>query len=61
MFKIYDYKCSTCGHEREYMLRDGVEPDPCPACSGTMTRMPAAPGFNLKGSGFYKSGYSGKK
>jgi putative FmdB family regulatory protein len=52
---IYEYRCSTCGYEKEYLQKVS---DPrltdCPECGKpTFDKLVSAAGFHLKGSGWY--------
>jgi putative FmdB family regulatory protein len=52
---IYEYRCSSCGFQNEYLQRVS---DPlltqCPECGkATFNKMVTAAGFHLKGSGWY--------
>lgn len=56
---IYSYLCPL-GHRTERMRaikdRDGIAT--CPQCLSLMQRVPDAPGFVLKGAGFYRTEYA---
>lgn len=52
---IYEYRCSSCGFQKEYLQKVS---DPlltvCPECSKeTFGKMLTAAGFQLKGGGWY--------
>jgi putative FmdB family regulatory protein len=58
---IYEYRCSLCGTEHE-MLQKVSEPPliDCPTCGGPgMQKLLTAPGFQLKGSGWYATDFKG--
>jgi len=62
---IYEYRCSSCGFQKEYLrkLSDPVLTD-CPECGKqTFSKMLSAAGFQLKGSGWYATDFknSGSK
>ena len=62
---IYEYRCSSCGFQKEY-LRKVSDPvmSVCPECNkSTFSKMLSAPGFQLKGSGWYATDFrnSGSK
>jgi len=62
---IYEYICSACSHEKEVLqsLSDKVLKD-CPACGKPdFVKKISAPGFRLKGGGWYETDFktSGKK
>ena len=52
---IYEYRCSTCGFENEYLQKvsDPLLTD-CPDCGQpTFNKLVSAAGFQLKGNGWY--------
>ena len=52
---IYEYRCRSCGFEKEYLqkLSDAPITD-CPGCGkAEMGKLVSAAGFQLKGSGWY--------
>ena len=62
---IYEYRCSSCGFQKEYLQKIA---DPlisvCPECGkSTFAKMLSAAGFQLKGSGWYATDFkhSGSK
>ena len=62
---IYEYRCSSCGHELEALQKLS---DPlllaCPACGKpALSKLVTAAGFQLKGSGWYATDFksSGSK
>jgi putative FmdB family regulatory protein len=65
---IYEYRCRSCGFEKEYLqkLSDAPIVD-CPSCGkAEMSKLVSAAGFQLKGSGWYvtdfkNSGAAAKK
>ena len=65
MAKIYDYKCDRCGTEQEVWFMSQSEekrPPKCRECGAAMhNRLPSAPPFKLKGSGWAKDGYASSK
>jgi len=65
MVPIYEYRCSSCGFQKEYLQKVS---DPllsvCPECKQqTFSKMLTAAGFQLKGSGWYATDFkhSGSK
>ena len=61
---IYAYKCSSCGHTKDALQKISDAPlSVCPACgSATFAKQLTAPGFQLKGSGWYVTDFrDGKK
>lgn len=59
---IYEYRCSACGHEEEF-LQKVTDPvlTQCPACGkATFEKQLSAAGFQLKGSGWYATDFKSK-
>lgn len=55
----YEYKCKKCGHNFDAQQKISDPPlKTCPTCGGEVERMISATSFVLKGSGWYKDGYS---
>lgn len=52
---IYEYRCTSCGHELEALQKLSDAPlTECPAChASALTKKVSAAGFQLKGSGWY--------
>jgi putative FmdB family regulatory protein len=52
---IYEYRCASCGFEKEYLQKLSDAPiTGCESCGQpTMTKLISAAGFQLKGSGWY--------
>lgn len=50
---IYEYRCQSCNHEMEALVRSGKEPETCPECQGPLARKISRAGVIFKGSGFY--------
>jgi putative FmdB family regulatory protein len=58
---IYEYRCSKCGFQDEY-LQKVSEPalKVCPSCGkAKFEKLLSAPGFQLKGSGWYATDFKG--
>ena len=56
---IYEYRCSSCGFQKEY-LRKVSDPllNVCPECGKeTFGKMLTAAGFQLKGGGWYATDF----
>lgn len=56
---IYEYRCGSCGFEKEYLqkLSDAPITD-CPACGkAAMVKLLSAAGFQLKGTGWYATDF----
>ena len=62
---IYEYRCSSCGHQQEFLQKVSDAPlTTCTACGkATFSKMLTAAGFQLKGSGWYATDFksTGKK
>ena len=58
---IYEYRCGSCGFEKEYLQKVNDAPvAACPACgSGPFVKLISAAGFQLKGSGWYATDFKG--
>ena len=59
---IYEYRCSSCGYEKEY-LRKVSDPllTQCPECGKpTFDKLVSAAGFQLKGNGWYVTDFKDK-
>lgn len=56
---IYEYRCSSCGFEKEYLQKVNDAPVAvCPACgSEAYAKLISAAGFQLKGSGWYATDF----
>ena len=58
---IYAYRCSQCGFEKDVMhkVSDPVRTT-CPSCqTENFAKQLTAPGFQLKGSGWYATDFKG--
>lgn len=58
---IYAYKCSSCGKEQDVLRKISDPPlTVCPSCGKeTFAKQLTAPGFQLKGSGWYATDFKG--
>lgn len=58
---IYAYKCASCGHTEDVMRKISDAPlTTCTACGkDTFEKQLTAPGFQLKGSGWYATDFKG--
>ena len=59
---IYEYRCATCGYQKEYLQKVS---DPrltdCPECGkATFNKLLSAAGFQLKGNGWYVTDFRDK-
>lgn len=58
---IYEYRCDSCGFQKEYIQRMSDAPlTDCPECKqATFSKMVTAAGFQLKGGGWYVTDFKG--
>lgn len=58
---IYAYKCGSCGHAKDVLQKISDAPlSQCPACGdAAFSKQLTAPGFQLKGSGWYATDFKG--
>jgi len=58
---IYEYRCSSCGHQQEFLQKLSDPPQTrCTQCGQeTLSKMVTAAGFQLKGSGWYATDFKG--
>jgi putative FmdB family regulatory protein len=56
---IYEYRCSSCGHELEALQKLSDPPlVACPSCrTDALVKQVSAAGFQLKGSGWYATDF----
>jgi len=56
---IYAYKCGACGHAKDVLQKISDTPlTACPACGAeAFSKQLTAPGFQLKGSGWYATDF----
>jgi putative FmdB family regulatory protein len=56
---IYEYRCGSCGFEKEYLQKVNDAPvAACPSCgSDAYVKLISAAGFQLKGSGWYATDF----
>jgi putative FmdB family regulatory protein len=56
---IYEYQCQECQHELEALQRVSDAPlSDCPECGRpALRKLISAPGFRLKGSGWYETDF----
>lgn len=56
---IYEYRCSSCGHQQEFLQKVSAAPlTRCTQCGQeTFSKMVTAAGFHLKGSGWYATDF----
>ena len=58
---IYEYRCAACGHQDDHLQKVSEAPlTKCPACGRKKySKQLTAPGFQLKGSGWYATDFKG--
>ena len=58
---FYEYRCNDCGHEFEAMQKMSDAPlRDCPECGhAALVKLVSAPGFRLKGTGWYETDFKG--
>ncbi|MGO8755702.1 MAG: FmdB family zinc ribbon protein [Gallionellaceae bacterium] len=58
---IYEYRCSSCGAQKDMMQKISDPPlTTCPECGKeTFSKQLSAAGFQLKGSGWYATDFKG--
>lgn len=58
---IYEYRCSSCGHQQEFLQKLSDPPHTrCTKCGEeSFAKMVTAAGFQLKGSGWYATDFKG--
>lgn len=58
---IYAYKCDACGHAKDVLQKMSDDPvTDCPACGAPkFSKQLTAPGFQLKGTGWYATDFKG--
>ncbi|WP_396431948.1 FmdB family zinc ribbon protein [Limnohabitans sp.] len=58
---IYAYKCDACGHAKDVLQKMSDAPlTDCPACGAPkFSKQLTAPGFQLKGTGWYATDFKG--
>jgi putative FmdB family regulatory protein len=56
---IYEYRCTSCGHQQEFLQKVSDAPiTVCTQCGKpTFSKMVTAAGFQLKGSGWYATDF----
>lgn len=60
---IYEYVCTTCGHEQEALQKISAPPlTLCESCNNeTLKKKISAAGFRLSGSGWYETDFKKNK
>lgn len=58
---VYEYECGGC--EKVFEVQQRIADGPlasCPDCGGEVRKLISMSSFQLKGSGWYNDGYSGR-
>ena len=56
---IYEYRCLACGKQLEALQKVSDRPlRKCPTCAGKLEKLISRTSFQLKGGGWYASGYA---
>jgi putative FmdB family regulatory protein len=56
---IYEYRCKKCGKSVEAIQKVDDSPlTTCEACSGPLEKLVSRSSFQLRGGGWFRSGYS---
>jgi len=58
---LYEYKCGICSYIEESIEKIDIKEIECSICNGGSKRIISLSNFELKGSGWYKDGYSSDK
>lgn len=59
---IYEYHCPHCDKSFDVFRKiSDTSDEKCPECRKKMKKLVSAAGFQLKGTGWYKTDYSSKK
>ena len=59
---IYEYHCKHCEKDFDVFKKISDSADEkCPECNKKMKKLVSAAGFQLKGTGWYKTDYASKK
>ena len=58
---IYEYRCPSCGFQKEHLQKMSDAPlTTCPTCGAeSYAKLLSAAGFQLKGSGWYATDFKG--
>jgi putative FmdB family regulatory protein len=61
LMPIYAYKCDACGHAKDVLQKMSDAPlTDCPVCGAPkFNKQLTAPGFQLKGTGWYATDFKG--
>ncbi len=57
---LYEYECPACGNFEVIRKFADAPLSTCPACGRGVSKLPSAPAFHLKGSGWYLTDYARK-
>lgn len=57
---LYEYQCPACGNFEVIQKFADAPLSTCPTCGRSVSKLPSAPAFHLKGSGWYLTDYARK-
>jgi len=57
---LYEYQCAGCGTFEVIQKFADAPLSACPTCGQGVSKLPSAPAFHLKGSGWYLTDYARK-
>jgi len=57
---LYEYQCPNCGNFEVIQKFADAPLSTCPTCGTEVSKLPSAPAFHLKGSGWYLTDYARK-
>jgi putative FmdB family regulatory protein len=57
---LYEYQCPACGNFEVIQKFSDAPLSACPTCGQGVSKLPSAPAFHLKGSGWYLTDYARK-
>ncbi len=57
---LYEYQCPACGNFEVIQKFADAPLSSCPTCGRNVSKLPSAPAFHLKGSGWYLTDYARK-
>lgn len=57
---LYEYQCPSCGNFEVIQKFADAPLSTCPTCGTGVSKLPSAPAFHLKGSGWYLTDYARK-
>jgi putative FmdB family regulatory protein len=58
---LYEYECPECGRFELIQRFSDQQLSVCPTCGQAVQKLPSAPAFQFKGTGWYVTDYAKKK